>query len=203
MYDDLTNYPKPLNDIPEESFTLPNWMYTDPDVYELEKERIFYRTWQYIGHKALFKEPGDYVTARICDQNVFVIKGGDGELRAFYNVCQHRAHELLPDGVGNVERAIVCPYHAWTFSREGLLRGGAAIKKRKRLAVHLRLQDRKIRAPAFGTALFYRALCSHDSAFSLISSAISSCPIFSITSDKKASSSSIFACASVRPRLRK
>ena len=65
MYDDLTNYPKPLNDVPEESFTLPNWMYTDPAVYELEKERIFYRTWQYVGHKTLFQKPGDYVTAQI------------------------------------------------------------------------------------------------------------------------------------------
>ena len=57
MYDDLTNYPKPLTDTPEESFTLPNWMYTDPAVYELEKERIFYRTWQYVGHKTLFQKP--------------------------------------------------------------------------------------------------------------------------------------------------
>lgn len=130
MYDDLTNYPKPLTDTPEESFTLPNWMYTDPAVYELEKERIFYRTWQYVGHKALFQKPGDYVTAQICDQNVFVMMGGDGQLRAFYNVCQHRAHELLPAGIGNVERAIVCPYHAWTFEREGALRGAPRTQHR-------------------------------------------------------------------------
>jgi len=98
MYDDLSEYPKPL-------------------------EKIFYRTWQYVAHVALLKEPGDYVTAEIGDQNVFVMRGGDGELRGFYNVCQHRAHELLPAGQGNVARAIVCPYHAWTFEREGALRG--------------------------------------------------------------------------------
>lgn len=131
MYDaDLTQYPKPLTDVPEESFTLPSYLYTDPEVYELEKERIFYRTWQYVAHQALVPEPGDYMTAQIGDQNVFVMRGGDGVLRAFYNVCQHRAHELLPSGSGNVERAIVCPYHAWTFEREGALRGAPRAQMR-------------------------------------------------------------------------
>ncbi len=91
----LSVYEKPLVEEPENSFTLPSYLYTDPAVYEIEKERIFYKTWQYIAHKNYFEKPGDYVTARICDQNIFVMMGGDGELRAFYNVCQHRAHELL------------------------------------------------------------------------------------------------------------
>ncbi len=108
----LSVYEKPLVSEPEQSFTLPSYLYTDPAVYEIEKERIFYRTWQYIAHKSFFDAPGDYITAQICDQNVFVMKGKDGELRAFYNVCQHRAHELLPKGSGNVKSVIVCPYHA-------------------------------------------------------------------------------------------
>ena len=69
MYDDLTNYPKPLTDTPEESFTLPNWMYTDPAVYELEKERIFYRTWQYVGHKTLFQKlPNNQMDVQLGDR---------------------------------------------------------------------------------------------------------------------------------------
>jgi len=119
----LSVYEKPLVAEPEASFTLPSYLYTDPAVYEIEKQRIFYKTWQFIAHKSSFENIGDYVTAKICDQNVFVIKGGDGELRAFYNVCQHRAHELLPAGHGNVKSVIVCPYHAWVFEREGRLRG--------------------------------------------------------------------------------
>ncbi|MEM9330573.1 MAG: SRPBCC family protein [Pseudomonadota bacterium] len=119
----LSVYEKPLVAEPEASFTLPSYLYTDPAVYEIEKERIFYKTWQYVGHKSLFQKPGDYVTLKICDQHVFVIKGRDDQLRAFYNVCQHRAHELLPEGIGNVRSVIVCPYHAWTFEREGKLRG--------------------------------------------------------------------------------
>lgn len=126
----LSDYAKPLTEVPEDSFTLPSYLYTDPDVYEIEKERIFYRSWQYVGHKGLFKEPGDYVTLPICDQQVFVIKGDDGELRAFYNVCQHRAHELLPAGSGNVARAIICPYHAWAFQKDGRLRGAPRSENR-------------------------------------------------------------------------
>ena len=54
----LNSYSKPLTEIPEESFTLPSYMYTDMEIYELEKEKIFYKTWQYVGHKSLFSEPG-------------------------------------------------------------------------------------------------------------------------------------------------
>ena len=126
----LTDYAKPLSEEPEYSYTLPSYMYLDPDVYEMEKERIFYRSWQYACHTALLKEPGDYVTVQICDQNVFVMRGNDGELRAFYNVCQHRAHELLPAGSGNVARAIVCPYHAWAFEKDGRLRGAPRSQQR-------------------------------------------------------------------------
>lgn len=126
----LNSYPKPLSEIPEESFTLPSYMYTDIEIYELEKEKIFYKTWQYVAHKSLFAEPGDYVTLRICDQHIFVIMGDDSELRAFYNVCQHRAHELLPEGSGNVARAIVCPYHAWAFEKTGELRGAPRSENR-------------------------------------------------------------------------
>ena len=120
----------PLTDNPQESFTLPASWYVDPAIYEREKEAIFYRTWQYVGHKGFFKNPGDYVTAKICDQNIFVMMGRDGELRAFYNVCRHRAHELLSEPHGNVKSVIVCPYHAWTFEREGGLRGARFSEER-------------------------------------------------------------------------
>jgi carnitine monooxygenase subunit len=126
----LNSYSKPLTEIPEESFTLPSYMYTDMEIYELEKEKIFYKTWQYVGHKSLFSEPGDYQTLRICDQHIFVIMGDDYKLRAFYNVCQHRAHELLTEGFGNIERAIICPYHAWAFEKSGELRGAPRTENR-------------------------------------------------------------------------
>jgi len=126
----LCDYEKPLVESAQESYTLPSYVYTDPEVYEIEKEKIFYRSWQFVAHKTSFEKPGDYVTVQICDQNLFVMMGKDDELRAFYNVCQHRAHELLPAGSGNVKSAIVCPYHAWAFEREGPLRGAPRAKSR-------------------------------------------------------------------------
>ena len=119
---DLPEMELPLTDEAMTSFTLPSAYYTSPAVYEREKEAIFYRTWQYVAHRSAFAEPGDYVAIRICDQSVFVMKGGGGVLRAFYNVCRHRAHELLAEPHGNVRSAIVCPYHAWAYEREGALR---------------------------------------------------------------------------------
>lgn len=95
--------------------------YTDPSVFKRERERIFARTWQYACHLGEVERPGDYVTLRIADQGLFVIRGTDGALRAFYNVCQHRAHELL-QGSGN-RKQLVCPYHAWTYATDGKLKG--------------------------------------------------------------------------------
>jgi len=119
----MSDYDKPLVEVPEQSFTLPSYMYTDADVYEREKEEIFYRTWQLVAHQGTFESPGDYCTVQICDQNLFVMMGEDRKLRAFYNVCQHRAHELLPPGTGNVGTFVVCPYHAWAYKTEGSLHG--------------------------------------------------------------------------------
>ena len=136
MLDEVTAIPDlpamdlPITNEPRTSFTLPSEYYTSPEVFEREKEAIFYRTWQYVAHRSAFADPGDYVTLRICDQYVFVIKGGDGILRAFYNVCRHRGHELLSESRGNVSSAIVCPYHAWTFEREGGLRAARFASQR-------------------------------------------------------------------------
>ena len=120
----------PLNEDPLQSFTLSAAYYTDPQVFEREKQVIFSRTWQYVAHQSHFEKAGDYATLRICDQNVFVMLGDDGEYRAFYNVCRHRAHELLPDGMGNVKNTIVCPYHAWAYEKTGALRGAPNSSKR-------------------------------------------------------------------------
>ena len=136
MLDEVTAIPDlppmelPITDEPRTSFTLSSEYYTSPAVYEREKEAIFYRTWQYVAHRSAFAAPGDYVTLPICDQNIFVMKGGDGVLRAFYNVCRHRGHELLSEPRGNVRSAIVCPYHAWTYEREGGLRAARFSSKR-------------------------------------------------------------------------
>ena len=112
---------------PEKSWTIPKSYYTDPAVYEREKEAIFFRSWNYVCHSGQVAEPGAYHTIQIADQNVVVLRGQDGVLRAFYNVCSHRAHELL-SGCGHT-RMITCPYHAWTYHTDGRLRSAVGQKR--------------------------------------------------------------------------
>ncbi len=110
----------PLVEKPEYSFTLSAECYLDPDVFELEKQEIFYKTWQYVAPVGRFPDIGDYFAFKICDESIFVIRSADENLRAFYNVCRHRAHELV-SGAGNKPKAIVCPYHAWSYKTDGHL----------------------------------------------------------------------------------
>jgi phenylpropionate dioxygenase-like ring-hydroxylating dioxygenase large terminal subunit len=115
-----TDFHKPLSDDAATSYTMPSRFYTDPSVFEQEKRAIFAKTWHYIGHEAHVRKAGDYLTLQIADENVFVMRGEDGELRGFYNVCRHRAHRLL-EGMGN-SPTIVCPYHAWSYNTDGSLK---------------------------------------------------------------------------------
>ena len=94
--------------------------YTDPAIFAREAERVFFRTWQFAGHVSQLAKPGDYFALRLIDQGLFLMRGSDGEIRAFYNVCQHRAHELV-QGAGSL-RSIVCPYHAWSYEIDGRLK---------------------------------------------------------------------------------
>jgi len=110
----------PIHEEPQHSYTLPSHLYLDENIYEQEKRKIFYNHWHYAGHISQLTKTGDYLTAGIADESIFVVRGQDDELRGFYNVCRHRAHQLL-EGSGNT-RNIVCPYHAWSYALTGELR---------------------------------------------------------------------------------
>lgn len=103
------------------SWTLPSHWYHEPEIYRREHEAIFYRSWWYLCHVSDLPNPGDYHCGSVADQGVFVIRDRDGALRAFYNVCSHRAHPLL-QGQGN-KHLIVCPYHQWRYGSDGSFRG--------------------------------------------------------------------------------
>ncbi len=100
--------------------------YTNPDIFERERQALFARTWQYAGHVCQVENVGDYFTFEIAGQSLFCIRGRDDVLRTFYNVCQHRAHELV-SGDGNC-KLVVCPYHAWTYELDGQFRAGPNVK---------------------------------------------------------------------------
>lgn len=101
--------------------SLPAWVYSDGDFFELERHHIFMKTWQLVCHVSNIPEPGDYYTFDLLGDRVFAIRGEDGEVRCFHNVCRHRATRLLKGESGSVKR-IKCPYHAWGYDLEGNLK---------------------------------------------------------------------------------
>ena len=102
--------------------TLPTWVYHDPEFFELEKENILRKNWILLGHASQVKAPGDYLAADLLGEQIFVIRGKDGTLRAFDNVCRHRASRLVKGSAGHCPGAIVCPYHGWRYGLDGALK---------------------------------------------------------------------------------
>ena len=111
---------RPVHEQPQHSYTIPSILYLDEKIYEHEKQNIFYCNWHYAGHVSQLSKTGDYLTASVADESVFIVRCQDDTLRGFYNVCRHRAHQLL-EGSGNTHN-IVCPYHAWSYALTGALR---------------------------------------------------------------------------------
>ena len=91
--------------------------YTDPEVFAAEMDRVFARSWVMVGHVSQVAEPGTVITAAVGDESVLVANDG-GNLRAMYNVCQHRGHQLVTSEKVRVDQ-ITCPYHAWTYGSTG------------------------------------------------------------------------------------
>jgi choline monooxygenase len=97
-------------------------LYVDPDGMAREQAAIFARSWQLAGHVADLADPGRFVTVQVGAESALVVRGDDGELRAFRNVCRHRAARLR-EGRGDCGKAIRCPYHGWTYRTDGRLIG--------------------------------------------------------------------------------
>lgn len=93
---------------------------TDVAVWELERERIFSRRWLFAGHESEIPEAGDYVRRTVGTRPIFLVRGGDEEVRAFYNACPHRGATICRQDAGHA-RSLQCFYHSWTFSPEGEL----------------------------------------------------------------------------------
>ena len=104
---------------PTRSMSLHADAYTETRWHEIEQRAVFARSWQWVCHVESLREPGSYTALQVAGMPVALVRGRDGELRAFYNVCQHRAHELL-SGSGRTD-SIVCPYHGWTYELTGRL----------------------------------------------------------------------------------
>ena len=105
--------------VPQRSSSINKVCYIDPQFLKIEQAQIFRKSWQFVCHEEKLNDVGSYVTVDIQGQSIVVIRADNGELKAFYNVCKHRAHELL-QGEGSV-RMITCPYHAWVYKLDGSL----------------------------------------------------------------------------------
>ncbi|MBX3232255.1 MAG: aromatic ring-hydroxylating dioxygenase subunit alpha [Labilithrix sp.] len=106
----------------ERAFTIPGSWYTDPRVAEVEARTVFTRSWQLVGRADQLLAPGCYVTAEIAGEPIVVVRGQDGVLRAFFNVCRHHAAAVMTECAGKADR-LRCPYHGWTYGLDGALRG--------------------------------------------------------------------------------
>ena len=114
---DLNSF-KPTDDL-SQAETLPAEWYIDPRMLELEKERIFHKTWQPVGRIDQVRRVGDYFACEVVGQPLVITRGLDEKLRGFYNVCMHRAGPVAL-GQGN-RKSLQCKYHGWTYDLEGKL----------------------------------------------------------------------------------
>jgi Rieske 2Fe-2S family protein len=103
------------------SSPLPPQAYGDPDVLQWEWEHLFEGSWVCVGREEHFPGKGDFETVPVGRESILVVRGGDGVVRAFFNVCQHRGTRLVMDAAGSELDRIVCPYHSWTYGTDGRL----------------------------------------------------------------------------------
>lgn len=111
-----------------DGFSLPGWIYHDADFLEAEKDRIFATSWQIVCHLSDIPRAGDYHTLDFLGEPLIAVRSPDGAVKAFFNVCRHRASRLVDGSSGHCPGRIVCPYHAWTYDLQGRL---ATIPHRK------------------------------------------------------------------------
>jgi len=104
-----------------DGFSLPGWIYRDQDFLDAEKERVFLTSWQIVCHLNDIPNAGDYHTLDFMGEPMVAVRGQDGGVKAFFNVCRHRAARILDGNTGRCAGRIVCPYHAWTYDLNGRL----------------------------------------------------------------------------------
>ena len=107
---------------PLDGMSLPGWLYFDPAFFEAEKKAFLRAAPQVVCHQSEIAQPGEWRTLEYLGESVIVIRGDDGEARAFSNVCRHRGSRLL-DGNSGCAKVLTCPYHAWSYARDGRLVG--------------------------------------------------------------------------------
>ena len=123
-----------MNDLPFKTVPVPNtwdrrglpaWTYHSDALFELEKQQVFLRHWQVVGHVSDIPAPGNWLSFDMLGERAVVMRGQDGVVRAFHNLCRHRGARVVDGMQGHCRNAIVCPFHGWVYNLDGTLRGAA------------------------------------------------------------------------------
>jgi nitrite reductase/ring-hydroxylating ferredoxin subunit len=101
---------------------IPQWVLSDVDVNRLERERIFARSWYFLGHESEIPRPGDFVSRWLAEDPVLLLRDRSGKVSAFSNSCMHRGTILCSADSGN-RKSLICPYHGWSYNLQGVLTG--------------------------------------------------------------------------------
>ncbi len=107
---------------PLDGMSLPGWLYRDAEFLEAEKRAFLRAAPQIVCHESEIARPGEWRSLEYLGESVIVIRSDDAEIRAFANVCRHRGSRLV-DGPGGCAKVLTCPYHAWSYARDGRLVG--------------------------------------------------------------------------------
>ncbi len=121
------NFPLTSAPIPQDwdRCGLPAWTYHSQAMFDLEREKLFLTHWQVAGHANDLPAPGDWISFDLLGERAVIMRGQDGTLRAFHNLCRHRGARVVDGEQGHCRGAIVCPFHGWVYNLDGSLRGAA------------------------------------------------------------------------------
>jgi len=101
---------------------LPAWTYNSHELTQLEMEQLFLRSWRFVGHVSDIPNTGDYQCFEMADERAVVVRDQDGQVRAFHNVCRHRASRVVGEDKGHCGKAFICPFHGWSYNLDGTLK---------------------------------------------------------------------------------
>lgn len=136
-------------------WSLEQRFYTDPEIYQLELDQIVMRNWIFAGHQSELAEPGDFKVLNVANESAIIVRGQDGTIRAFANVCRHRGSLVCLEQAGNT-RKFTCPYHGWVYDTEGALTGARDMSK------DFRREDHSLHAVSFNIVHGLMFVCFCD-----------------------------------------
>ena len=125
-----------MTELPMKSLAIPNdwdrsglpaWTYHSEALFRLERDNVFLNHWQVAGHVNDIPAPGDWLAFDILGERAVVMRGQDGEVRAFHNLCRHRGARVVDGEQGHCRGAVICPFHGWVYNLDGTLRGAPAM----------------------------------------------------------------------------